>query len=338
MPPRVSVILPVRDGARTLPAALASLAAQTFRDFEVVCVDDGSEDATADLLDGWKRDEPRLRVIRQPRLGLVAALNRGVGAARGEFIARMDADDVGHPDRLRLQVGRLHAEPDLGVMSCRVEFGGNRAAAAGYARYVDWINGLLTHEEIALARFRESPLAHPSVMFRRELPERHGGYRDGRFPEDYELWLRWMEAGVRFAKAPEVLLTWNDAPDRLSRTHPNYDVNAFYDMKAGYLAQWLAAHNPRHPRVVIIGAGRVTRRRVEKLIALGVEVEAWADLDPKKIGRAYHGAPVVHHEAIPPPDQCFVVPFVSSIGAADQIRGMLEGRGFVRGKTFIEAG
>lgn len=335
----MSILLPVRNGAATLPAALASLEAQTFRDFEVVAVDDGSTDATLALLEEAQTHAryAHMRITSIGRRGLVAALRAGLEQARGECVARMDADDVCHPDRLRLQVERLRREPALGVVSCRVAFGGDREKAAGYARYVDWINGLLEHDDLALARFRESPLAHPSVMFRREVVERHGGYRDGAFPEDYELWLRWFEAGVRFAKVPETLLTWNDAPDRLSRVHPNYDLDAFYDMKAAYLARWLAANNPFHPRVVVVGAGRVTRRRVERVMAHGLRVEAWAEIDPGKLGRRYHDAPVIHHDAIPPPGRCFVVPFVSAIGAAAHIRAMLESRGYVRGRDLIEA-
>src|SRR5207247_9233486 len=128
--------------------------------------------------------------------------------------------------------------------------------------HVDWSNTLLSHQEISLARFVESPVVHPSVMFRRELIDRLGGYAEGQFPEDYELWLRWLEAGVRFEKLPEALLRWRDRDARLSRSDPRYDSEAFYRMKAIYLARWLAANNRHHPKIVVCGAGRLTRRRV----------------------------------------------------------------------------
>ncbi len=332
MPPRVSVVLPVRDAATPLGAALESLRAQTLADHEIIAVDDGSTDGTAALLDQWAARDPRLRVLHQPPLGLVNALQRGLAAARAPLIARMDADDTCHPERLARQAALLNAHPAVGVVSCQVAFGGT---AAGYARHVDWINGLLTHEEMALARFREAPVAHPSVMFRAELVARHGGYRAGDFPEDYELWLRWFEAGVRFAKVPQILLIWTDAPTRLSRRDPRYAPARFHAIKAAYLARWLAAHNPHHPRIVVAGAGRITRRRVDALRACGVVVEAWADIDPRKIGRVIDGIPVIQHDHIPP--GCFVVPWVASVGAPERIRALLEARGFVRGRDFIEA-
>jgi glycosyltransferase involved in cell wall biosynthesis len=332
MPPRVSVLLPIRNAHPTLDAALESLREQTRVDFEIVAVDDGSDDGTEGRLDEWARVEPRLRVIHQSPLGLVAALNRGLAAARGDLIARMDADDTCHPERLARQADFLTGHADAGVVACRVAFGGT---AAGYARHVDWVNGLLTHDEMALARFRESPLAHPSVMFRRDLTAAHGGYRAGDFPEDYELWLRWFDAGVRFAKLPETLLTWNDPPGRLSRADPRFRVEKFYAIKAGYLARWLAAHNPRHPHVVVVGGGRITRRRVDLLKREGIVVDAWADLDPRKIGQVYDGAPVIHHDAIP--RDAFVVPYVGSVGAAEHIRALLESQGRMAGRDFIEA-
>jgi hypothetical protein len=250
----------------------------------------------------------------------------------------MDADDLCHSERLQRQVEHLDANANLGVSSCCVAFGGDRELRAGYARYVDWTNGLITHEQMALARFRESPLAHPSVMFRRSLVEKFGAYREGSFPEDYELWLRWFEQGVRFEKLKDELLTWNDPSDRLSRSHENYTPENFFRIKAPYLARWLAKNNPHHPEIIVVGAGRVTRRRVESLLDEGIRVSLWVDLDPKKIGQRYHGAKVVHHDDLPNPGQGFVVPCVSAIGAPEAIRAFLLGRDFVPGLHFIEAG
>ena len=333
MPPRVSVLLPFRDAAATLPRALESLRAQTFRDFELLALDHGSSDGAGLRLALPPAPCAQVRVQTFSRaLPFADLLNAGLAMAQGDLIARMDADDTAHPERLRLQVEHLDRHPDVGVVASRVQFGG---AAAGYARHVDWGNTLLTHEDLALARFRESPLAHPSVLFRRAQVARYGGYRDGDFPEDYELWLRWFEAGVRFEKRPETLLTWNDPPGRLSRVDPRYAIEKFYAVKAGYLARWLAANNPHHPHITVVGSGRITRRRVDFLKAEGIVVDAWADIDRRKAGRILDGAPVIHHDDLPP--GAFVVPFVASIGAADHIRAMLERRGFARGRSFIEA-
>lgn len=323
--PAISVLLPVYNAAPTLSAALDSLAGQTAADWEVVAVDDGSTDGSDALLGAYAQRDPRIRVIGAPHRSLVVALNTALAAARGRLIARMDADDICMPDRLARQRGHLAARPDLGLVACRVRFGGDSVRGGGYARYVEWTNQHLAHEEISLARFVESPLAHPSVM----VAERCGAYAQGDFPEDYELWLRWLEAGVRMEKLAEPLLIWNDSPTRLSRRDPRYAEDAFYRVKGGYLARWLARHNPRHPAVILWGAGRITRRRAHSLLDHGVRIEAFVDIDPRKIGRRLHGAPVLGPEASPPAGAAFLVSYVGSAGAREAIEGHLRAIGRV---------
>ena len=337
MSPLISVILPIYNAAGTLPAALSCLSAQDFHDFEIIAVDDGSTDETRDVLSYFAREDPRLKPVFQEHKGIVAALEMGVSEAKGEFIARMDADDTCHVSRLGLQSLSLRTRPDVGLVSCRVEFGGRGRSQAGYARYVDWTNGLVDFEKISMHRFVESPFAHPSVMFRKKLIDQYGGYRNGPFPEDYELWLRWMEAGVRMEKLPQSLLTWNDPPERLSRNDPRYDTSAFYAIKAKYLSLWLARHNPHHPDVIIVGAGRVTRKRAETLSDFGVNITAYLDIDPRKIGHRITGRPVMHREDTPPPDSCFVLSYVASHGAREDIQGFLEAKGFRLGRHFLLA-
>jgi glycosyltransferase involved in cell wall biosynthesis len=335
--PAVSVVMPVWNATATVAAAIASVVDQTERDWELVAVDDGSIDGSIELLRAFAARDARIRVVAQAHRGLVAALETGLHAARAPLIARLDADDVARPERLERQRAHLDAHPDVGLVATCVTFDGDRTRSAGYARYVDWTNTLLTHDAIALAAFVESPLAHPSVMFRRALVERFGGYASGDFPEDYELWLRWLDGGVRMDKLAEPLLVWRDSPGRLSRRDPRYASEAFYRVKATYLARWLARHNPHHPSVIVWGAGRVTRRRARHLTENGVRVNACVDIDPRKIGARLGTIRVLAPDGLPPAGQAFVVSYVASRDARASIETDLRSRGYRPGVDYVLA-
>lgn len=326
--------MPARNAGPTIARAVASIQAQTLSDWELIVIDDDSKDATRFVLIEMAQIDPRIRLLRT-KTGIVGALNAGLAAATGEYVARMDADDESHPTRLAAQAEFLRTHPDVGLVSCRVGYGGDRAANAGYALHVDWINSLLTPEEIALNRFVESPFAHPSVMFRRHLVEDCGGYRAGDFPEDYELWLRWLDADVRMAKLPDELLTWNDGPDRLSRTDPRYSPQAFYRLKARWLAEWLKHEVEPPRRVWVWGAGRPTRQRAMHLAEHGITIAGYIDVDAKKTGKKVGGVPIVAPTELPPVEESFILGYVGTRGARELIRQNLIASGRREGADFV---
>jgi cellulose synthase/poly-beta-1,6-N-acetylglucosamine synthase-like glycosyltransferase len=314
--PAVSVLLPVRDASATLEACLASLAGQTLGDHEVVAVDDGSTDGSRELLARAASGDRRLRVLSRPAEGLVSALNAGLAAARAPFLARMDADDVAHPERLHLQVAYLRAEPTVHVLGSRVEILGGRDNR-GMQAYVEWSNRLLDHAAIERDMFVESPLVHPSITLRTSALRALGGYRAFFGPEDYDLWLRARAAGLRFSKLAEPLLSWRDSPTRLTRRDPRYAAARFQDLKIERLAD-----GPLWPgrRVVIWGAGPVGKSWARALLPRGHAVQAFVEVDPRKIGQRIHGAPVVSVTHVVAPDGALHLAAVADAGARRRIR------------------
>ena len=348
--PAISVLVPVwngvADGGGRLREAFGSLFAQCgtpqapLPPLEILAVDDGSDDGTPAVLDELARADDRLRIIRVPHGGIARALNAGLDAARGEFIARMDADDVAHPQRLARQAAHLLRRPELDVSASRVRFGVDARTAYGFAHYVDWQNSLCSHEEMARNRFRDTPVCHPSAMFRRSAVERFGGYADGDFAEDWELWLRWFHAGARMEKLPEELLVWNDPPGRLTRTDARYADAANDALRA----RWLARHLRRHGqgRVWVLGAGRVARRRLAPLWAEGIEPVAFIDIDPRKIGQRVplraddaRRVPVLSRQALPPPGTGLLLNALTAHGAAEEAADWLEGAGYAPGDWLL---
>jgi hypothetical protein len=353
--PRVSVLIPCRDAAAYLPAAIASVAAQTFADFEVLAVDDGSTDDTLRLLHGWAARDRTVRVLAGGGAGLVAALDLAAGEARGEILARMDADDIAHPRRFEFQLRILDADPALAGCGTRIRYFPRDLVRDGARRYERWINSLVAAEDISRDVFVECPIPHPTLMVRRDAFDAAGGYRDTGWPEDHDLVLGLWAAGCRLGKTAEVLLEWRERPDRASRTDPRYGADAFRRCRVHWLkrtvlrADWPetwrrreAAGRTRPPLapapeaptaslrpVVVWGAGPVGKSFSLELQRQGVEVVAFVDLDPRKIGQRIHGAPVIAPGEVGPPAGAFAVAAVGADAARGEIRASLGAAGWV---------
>jgi glycosyltransferase involved in cell wall biosynthesis len=330
--PRVSVLLPFHNAGAVLHAAISSIDQQTFTDRELLLIDNASSDESPVIAQRWADRDPRIKVLHEPRIGIAHALNTGLAQAKGRYIARMDADDISHPDRLAQQVAYLDAHPAIGVLGTRTAFASSMQESRGMQAFVQWQNGLISQHDHYVKRFVDVPIAHPTVLFRRELVEQHGGYDTGPLPEDHELWLRWMDAGVCFAKLPEELLTWNDHAQRLSRTHPHYSVDAFFTTKAKWLARWMKRTLNGRP-VIIAGTSALCRNRVAMLEAEGIVVGAFTDVRPREVP----GYAFIPHDHIPPAGKAFVVSFISQRGTGERIAAFLTSRSLAEGVDFILA-
>ncbi len=288
--------MPCYNAAETLNEALESLQGQSLEDFEILAVDDGSTDDTPNLLKNLAARDERIKVISRPHGGLVSTLNAGLAAACAPYVARMDVDDRAAPTRLARQLAYLKADPKLAVVGCLVQGFPPGQVREGFRIYMAWLNALVTDEQIRREIFIESPLVHPSVMFRKDWVDRVGGYQDHGWAEDYDLWLRLYLAGARFEKIPEVLLEWREHPGRLTRTDPRYSLENFLRAKAHYAALGPLAERDA---VFVWGAGMMGRRLSKHLIREGVPLTAFFDIDPRKIGRTRRDRPILGPEALP---------------------------------------
>jgi GT2 family glycosyltransferase len=328
--PTVTVLLPVRDEAAYLPEALESLSAQTFPDFEVLVIDDGSTDGSVEIAEAHAREDDRFSVIRQGTAGIVAALERGRAEARGSLIARMDGDDVALPERLEAQVEAL-AE-SLAACGGRISYFPEEAVRDGARRYERWLNGLVTEEAAARDVFVECPLPHPALTIRAEVLAAIGGYRDSGWPEDYDLILRLWAAGHRFRNVEAPVLHWRDHAERRSRSDPAYSLDAFVRCKVHHLSATLL---PRFPSVLVWGAGPVGKSFARELQTQGSTVAAFVDVDPRKVGHDVHGAPVVSIEDAPSFRESFAIGAVAGEVARAEIREAVAAEGRQDGVDFV---
>ena len=223
--PRVSVLMPVYNGERYLRKAIESILNQTFVDFEFVIVDDGSLDDTWHILKDYAAQDSRIVLLRnETNIGLAGSLNKGLNLAQGEYIARMDADDISLLGRLAAQVTFLDEHPEIGVVGCAIETfdaHGHRAVRERPA----------THDLVLWTLCFYSALAHPTVVFRKTIVERIGGYDDSLVAnQDRDLWQR-LSSLTRFANLEQVYLLYRIHADSVS--HRQADIQAHNSARAG---------------------------------------------------------------------------------------------------------
>ena len=180
--------MPVRNDASFLGKCLDDIANQSFENYELLVVDDGSSDGTPQLLKKAKRRDPRVRIIQTSANGIVSALNSGLSECRGEYIARMDADDRMEKTRLEKQLRYMQKNPELDLIGCRVEgFTDSGTFPESGVQYQSWSNSLISHEQIVRDLFAESPIVHPSFFATKELFNKSisGRYQQNTKPEQF---------------------------------------------------------------------------------------------------------------------------------------------------------
>jgi len=248
--PLVSIVLPCYEAEGSLAAALDSLLGQTYREIEVLAIDDGSADATPRILGEYAARDGRVCVLRnEANLGVIRTLNRGVAEARGEIVIRMDADDVAAPTRIERQVELLARRPEVGVVGTGVEpvdREGRRlrprpvlCTGPGGARFV--------------ALFA-TPVMHPTIAARTELMRAHpyGGPPESLHTEDYELFARMLEDGIGFANIDEPLMRVRDDPSSVSARFEEIQIENFVHCAAGHLERTLGVKPDPGPQRVLV--------------------------------------------------------------------------------------
>src|SRR5262249_26857598 len=308
-----------------------SILRQTEARWECILVDDGSTDATPEIARAWAAREPRVQVVRTPHRGLVAALAAGLGECRATIVARMDADDVMHRERLAAQLDALARDASLDAVGCHVRLFPRDRLTPGLRGYERWLNAIDTPDRVRAEAFVECPVAHPTLAVRTEVLAALG-YRATGWPEDYDLILRMLASGRAVGVLPRRLLAWRDSPTRLSRTEPRYAVGRFVACKAAFLASGFLARDPTY---LLCGYGGTGRRLRRALLVHGKRPSHVIDVHPRRLGETIDGAPVI------PPDDLRRLrgrPIVASVAGEvgrQAVRSALTGLGFRELRDFV---
>lgn len=328
--PFISVLLPYRNADQFISKCLNSIKNQ-LKNHQLILVENQEEESH--IVSAFILQNPQLNIlkIKELRPGIVNALNTGLKYCEGDFIARIDADDEMVENRLAQQSEFLLDHPEIDLVSGIVEYVGDKERNFGFYMYVDQINSIKSFEEISTLRFIESPFAHPSVMFRKTVIEKHGSYKHGDFPEDYELWLRWLEQGCKMAKIDSTVVRWYDSESRLSRTDPRYSNAAFRRLKSAYLIRWIKQNVPTDKKIVIAGGGKLAKPTIHEFIENNIPIQAITDLKTRNI----KDLPFIQWNSLPHPSETFLVSLVSNRGSWRIIQNDLQSRGYQMMRDFI---
>lgn len=281
----VSIVIPFKNTEAFLEDCLDSICIQTYHNWEVLAVDDGSTDSSWQLVKNYSIKEPRIKIFKSKGDGIIPALQTAYNNASGKFVTRMDSDDIMLPTRLEYMVNKLEENGPGHIAVGLVKYFSNRGISDGYSRYEKWLNNLTQLGTNFSEIYKECVIPSPCWMVYRIDFENAGGFKPERYPEDYDLTFRFFENQLKIIPCNELLHYWRDYDNRTSRTHEHYAQNYFLDIKMDYFLK-LSYNSNR--LLVLWGAGYKGKTIAKKLIALDIDF-TWLCDNPKKIDKSiYH--------------------------------------------------
>ncbi|MFO4688959.1 glycosyltransferase [Vibrio cholerae] len=217
----ISVIMSVYNAEKYLSESIESILKQTFRDFEFICIDDGSTDSSLEILKKYREIDPRIVLVSRENRGLIYSLNEGLSIAKYNYIARMDADDISHPTRFEKQFKHIVANKNIAVLGCRYNYIDEKGIVKSVRKVPKknyFIKGLMIFG---------SPFAHPGVLINRGLLKEELYYSHD-FPcaEDYELWTRLYDTNFTLENLDEILLDYRILPNSVSRSKREIQISS----------------------------------------------------------------------------------------------------------------
>lgn len=285
--------MPVKNAGKYLHECLSSIRRQTFSFWELVVVNDHSTDETQEILEQHASEDPRILPLRNTHSGITPALSLAFKHCTGEFITRMDGDDIMPDNRLELMTEAIDALPEKTVVTGKVRYFGTEPVSEGYISYQNWLNERADQQDHWQWVYRECVIASPNWICRRSDLENIGGFASLSYPEDYHLVLRWFSSGFSIHSLSETTLLWREHPERTSRNSELYNQAHFFRLK---IAHFLGNQLQRHS-LALWGTGTKGRLTAD-ILKVHQQTFTWMDLSPEKYKEGIQGIPVSHFSNI----------------------------------------
>lgn len=281
----VSIIMPAKNAAPFLKESIESIINQSFTNWELIVIDDNSEDLTWNILNQYQEIDDRIRVFQNDGNGIIKALQLAYSKSTGELITRMDADDIMPSYKIKTLVNLLTLNGTGNVATGMVEYFSDKELGNGYVQYQNWLNELTQKQSNYQEIYKECPIASPCWMLWRDDFETCGGFSSNVYPEDYDLVFRFYKHKLNVISTDKVLHLWRDSPGRASRNNDNYKDNRFLDIK---INRFLDLDYKKEIQLILWGAGKKGKLLADKLQKRQIPFN-WICNTPTKIGKDIYG-------------------------------------------------
>lgn len=268
--------MPFKNTEAFIGEAIESILQQSYKDWELVAVDDFSEDHSAEIVKGYAQRDARVRYFKNSEQGIIAALELALANSNSHYIGRFDSDDIMAEGRLDKMVSLLEKASPKTIVTGMVQYFSDRPISKGYEKYQQWLNEVNLGREQWTEVYRECVIASPNwLMLRSELLE-ISGFSGLSYPEDYDWCFRCYQAGFEVECLNSTTLYWREHPNRTSRNSEHYAQNAFFNLK---IQRFLEIEN--FEQLVLWGSGRKARLTASILERNGTSFR-WMDMEPAK--------------------------------------------------------
>lgn len=290
----VSILTPFKNTSEFLPECIISILNQTYINWELLIINDHSTDNSYEIVNAFAKQDPRIRLFNSDGIGLIAALLYAFPKCNGEFITRMDSDDIMPNHRLQDMVSDLRLHGKQHVALGLIDYFSANGVGDGFARYERWLNGLISTGKNYTEIYKECVIPSPCWMVYHSDLVACDAFNPNRYPEDYDLAFRFYKHGYKCIASTKLGLHWRDYGERASRTDPNYAENHFIDLKLDYFLE--LDYNSSRP-LTVWGAGK-KGKTIAKLLQEKQIPFVWLCDNPKKIGHKIYDIMLFHYKTL----------------------------------------
>ena len=327
----ISIIMPVKNTSAYLEACLNSVLQQSEPNWELIAVDDHSTDDSKAILHKYAANDARIKVLENTAKGIIPALQLAYNKSSGEFITRMDSDDIMVPEKLATQKQQLLQHGNNHIALGLVKYFSDNEMGEGYLKYENWLNELTKNGSNFSDIYKECVIASPCWMVYKTDFEKCGGFDSNIYPEDYDLTFRFYKNGLKCLPSNQLLHLWRDYPERTSRNHEHYAYNSFIELKVHH---FLNIDYRINKKLLVWGAGRKGKKVAELLQQSNIPF-TWICDNPKKIGKEIYGQQMIAYNTITDFSLYQSIITIANPKAQQEVKALFAQQHLLLGKNFF---